>query len=199
MVQTKLSVINSMLATIGMDALTADDTQHPSYRKALAVFDNINVEWQGKGWWFNTTTPTLTPTGAGELVYAIDTLHVDPILTDRNYVMRGLKLYDMDNETFVISQSTEVWMIKLKDFSDLPPVAAAYLRAMARQEFFLDEDGGEPKLGRYERAAALAWNFFQVEHLKNADVNMFKGGHGLWFRTSYHNANVNRTVARQAT
>jgi len=199
MVQSKLDVINSMLATIGMDALTANDTQHPSYKKALRVLDNINIEWQGKGWWFNTTTPILTPTANDELVYAIDALHVDPILTVRNYVIRGLKLYDMDNETFTITQSTEVWMVRLKDISDLPPVAVAYLRAQARFEFFLDEEGSEPKLKNYRDATALAWNFFQVEHLKNADVNMFKGGHGLWFRTSYHNANVNRTVARQAT
>ena len=199
MVQSKLDVINSMVATIGMDALTANDTQHPSYKKALAIYNNINIEWQGKGWWFNTTTPILTPTGNSELVFAIDTLHCDPLRTDFNYVMRGLKLYDMDNETFTITESPEVWMVKLIDHTDLPPVAAAYLRARARFEFYLDEDGADPKLKTYERQVVSAWNFFQTEHLKNADVNMFKGGHGLWFRTSYHNANINRTVARQPT
>ncbi len=199
MVQTKLDVINSMLATIGMDALTANDTQHPSYKKALRVFDNINIEWQGKGWWFNTTTPTIVPTTNNELVYSIDALHVDPMDTSKNYVMRGTKLYDMDNDTGTITDSAQCWMVRLKDFSDLPPVAAAYLRAQARFEFYLDEEGGEPKLKTYQSAAALAWNFFQVEHLKNADVNMFRGGHGLWWRQSYHNANVNRAVARQPT
>jgi hypothetical protein len=199
MVQSKLDVINSMLATIGMAALTANDTQHPSYIKALAVFDNINVEWQGKGWWFNTTAPTLNPTTGDEIVFAIDVLSIDPLMTDKNYAQRGLKLYDLDNETFTITEAVRCNVVRLKDFSDLPPVAAAYLRAHARFEFYLDEDGTTPKLDRYERMVGTAWNALQTEHLKNADVNMFKGGHGLWFRTSYHNANINRTVARQPT
>lgn len=199
MVQSKLDVINSMLATIGMDALTANDDQHPSYKKAVAVLDHINIEWQGKGWWFNTTTPSISPTGDNELVFSLDVLSIDPLLTDKNYVQRGLKLYDMDNETFTITEAVECWVVRLKPIEELPPVAVAYLRARARFEFYLDEEGSEPKLGRYERSVGTAWNFFQVEHLKNADVNHFKGGHGLWFRTSYHNANINRTVARQAT
>jgi len=199
MARSKLDVINGMLASTGTDPLTANDTNHPSYIKALAKFDEVNDAWQGMGWWFNTTSPIIAPTTGDEIVFASDVLHIDPLLTDKNYVKRGNRLYDMDNETFTITESVECHVVRLKDYTDLPPPAQAYLLAHARYEYFLDEDGSRPKLDKYEEAMGRAWAFFQREHLKNADVNIFKGGHGLWFRSSYHAAGINRSVARQAT
>lgn len=199
MAQTKLDVINSMLATKGTAPLTANDGQHPSYIKALAKFDEVDIEWQGKGWWFNTNTKIIEPTGNDELVFSQDALHVDPLDTRKNYVMRGFRLYDLENDTFTITAAEECWMVRRLPFEELPPNAAAYLRAHCRYEFFLDEDGGEPKLTSYLNARALAWNFFQTEHLKKADINFFEGGHMVWFRTPYHINQANRAVARQPT
>lgn len=199
MAQTKLDVINSMLATTGTAPLTANDLTHPSYIRAVAKYDEVDIEWQGKGWWFNTTTKVLQPTGDNELVFSQDALHVDPLDTNKNFVIRGNRLYDMDNDTFTITEEAECWMIRLKPFEELPPNAAAWLRATLRYEFYLDVDGSEPKLSSYLNARALAWNFLQTEHLKKLDVNFFKGGHGIWFRQRYQSQTANRSVARQPT
>ncbi len=199
MAQTKLDVINSMLATTGTAPLTANDEQHPSYIKALAKFDEIDIEWQGKGWWFNTNTKLIEPTGADELVFSMDALHVDPLDTRKNYVMRGHRLYDLDNDTFTITVAEDCWMVRRLPFEELPPNAAAYLRAHARYEFFLDDDGAEPKLSSYLNARGLAWNFFNTENLKKADINFFEGGHYQWFSAPSHINQANRAVARQPT
>lgn len=194
---TQLSTINAMIGSLGMTALTANDTSHPMYIKALAKLNEIDVEFQNRGWWFNRTVVTLLKDGDGKVPYTSDMLHVDP--TDRGllYTMRELQLYDLVNATFVINADVEVNVVYLLPFSELQPLAQVFLKDKSRHDFFLDEDGGQPKLDRYLELAERAWVELRQEHFKNSDVNFFEGGHGLWFRQSYHSSNVNRVVARQ--
>ncbi len=194
---TQLSTINSMIGSLGMTALTANDSSHPTYIKALAKLTEIDVEFQNRGWWFNRTVVTLSQDVDGEVPYSSDMLHVDP--TDRFllYTMRNLRLYDLVNATFVIDADVEVNVVYQLPFDELPPLAQVYLKDRARHDFFLDEDGGQPKLDRYADLAQRAWIELRQEHFKNRDMNFFEGGHGLWFRQSFHPNNVNRVVARQ--
>ena len=194
---TKLSTINAMIGSIGMTALTANDTSHPMYIKALAKLDEIDVEFQNRGWWFNRTIVTLSQNGSGEVPYTSDMLHVDPTNRDLLYTMRELKLYDLVNATFTIDADVEVNVVYQLPFAELPPLAQVYLKDRSRHDFFIDEDGGQPKLDRYAEMAEKAWVDLRQENFKNLDPNFFEGGHGLWFRQSYHSSNVNRLVARQ--
>ncbi len=194
---TQLSTINAMIGSLGMTALTANDSSHPAYIKALAKLTELDVEFQNRGWWFNRTVVTLPQNEAGEVPYSSDMLHVDP--TDRFllYTMRQLKLYDLVNATYTIDADVECNVVYQLPFSELPPLAQVYLKDRARHDYFLDEDGGPPKLDRYAELAQVAWTQLRQEHFKNKDMNFFEGAHGLWFRQSFHPNNVNRVVARQ--
>ncbi len=194
---TQLSTINAMIGSLGMTALTANDSSHPAYVKALAKLTELDVEFQNRGWWFNRTVVTLSQDGGGEVPYSSDMLHVDP--TDRFllYTMRQLKLYDLVNATYVIGADVECNVVYQLPFAELPPLAQVYLKDRARHDYFLDEDGGQPKLDRYAELAQTAWVQLRQEHFKNKDMNFFEGAHGLWFRQSFHPNNVNRVVARQ--
>lgn len=193
----KLSVINAMLASTGMAPLTANDNKHPRYKQASSKLDEIDVEFQTTGWWFNTTTKTLFQNGNGEIPFALNALHIDPIDRSKRYIMRGLKLWDLTEGTFIINEDVDVNVKHMLPFEELPPLARAYLLARARHDYFLDRDGTNPKLQRYAQMAQSTWDALKSEHLKNADVNFFDGAASNWYRTAYHS--VNRVVARQPT
>jgi len=197
MAVTKLSVINAMLASIGMDALTANDTSHPRYIAASVKYDEINREFQSAGWWFNRTVVTLQQNAEGEVPFSSDIMHLDPFDHSKVYVMRNLRLYNLTDATFVIGEDVKCRVVYELPYEEMPPSVQGYLKALARHDFYVDQDGSQPKLDRYERMAALAFDKVSREHLKNADVNMLSGSHGLWFRTRYHP--VNRASARQPT
>lgn len=197
MALTELQVINAMLSSLGMDALTAEDDQHPRFKQASAKLAEIDVTFQNRGWWFNRTTTTMHQTVEGEIPFASNVLHVDPIDRSKVYVMRGLKLYNMTDATFDIGADVAVNIIYQLPFAELPPMAQAYLLARARFDYYLDQDGSNPKLKLYGDSAQVAWINLRAEHLKNADVNFFDGEHNLWMQTGNHPWNF--PTGRQST
>jgi len=196
-VLTQLEAINAMLASLGMTALTANDSAHPRYVQALAKLTEVDRELQSQGWWFNKTVVTLLQDVGGEVPFSSDVIHCDPTDVNKLYVMRELKLYDLVNATFTIDADVEVNIVYQLPFVELPPLAKIHLKDRARHDFYVDQDGSEPKLSNYAKLAAMSWVKFKQEHNKNQDTNFFVGGHGMWFRQSYHPNNINRVVARQ--
>jgi hypothetical protein len=196
---TNLSVINAMLGSLGMTALTANDSSHPRYIQAQAKIDEIDGELQNMGWWFNKTVETLSANGAGEIPFSSTAIHVDPTDRTLTYVMRDLKLYDLVDATFIIGigSSVECNVVYQLPFEELPPMMQVHLKNRARYDFYLDQDGSEPKLTKYAELAAQSWVKLKQEHNKNQDINFFEGSHGTWFRTAFHPNSVNRNVARQ--
>lgn len=201
MALTHLDVINAMLATKGIARLSASDTTHPFYISANSKFEEVDTDFQGIGWWFNSRTTTLLQNAEGEVPYAVNAMHIDPVRTVKEYVMRGdqLKLYDQTDETFIINEDVKVSMVSHIPFGDTPPTVRAYILARCKFEWFLDGDGDPLKLKAYKDATLLAWGFLNREHLKNADVNQKRGAHGLWYGGFLRPYRINRAVGRQPT
>lgn len=202
MALTKLDVINAMLATKGVARLSASDTSHPGYITANDKFDEVDSDFQGKGWWYNSRRLTLLQdSSSGEVFYASNAMSVDPVDPNNEYVMRGdkLKLWDQTNATFAISKDVIVDVVFHEPFEYTPPTVREYIKARCKYEFFLDQDGSVEKIKEYRDAMTTAWAFVNREHLKNADTNHLRGAHGLWFGGSNQPFRANRAVARQPT
>lgn len=172
---TELEIVNDMLAATGTAAVSSAHTAHPAYRKAHNKLTKESRVFQGRGWWFNRTVRTLTPNVAGEVVLPSDTLHADPVDPALNYVVRDGKLYDIRNGTKVIGAPVAVEIIEEVPIGDMPPTAQAYLQALAVYMFYLDENGGEPKLTSYLRIVMDTRAAIMRDDLQNKDVNFFKG------------------------
>jgi hypothetical protein len=172
---TTLKIINEMVASTGTAPLTASDTSHPFYVKANNKLETVNREVQSQGWWFNKARRKLLQNIDGEVVIPTNTLHCDPVDRNLKYVIRGTRLYDLNNATFMLDRDVEVWFVDLVEIADLPPSAGEYIRAKAVYDFYLNEDGNALKVGEYKSAMLSAWVSFKGEHLKNADVNWFDG------------------------
>lgn len=172
---TELNIINEMLAATGTTPVSASDTRHPSYVKASNKLAVVSAAVQNLGYWFNTTYPTLALGENGEITVPSGTLSVDA--TDRkiNVSKRGTRLYNLSTRNFVFTKAVEVKLIQELDFVDMPDTVKQYMRDKARFEFYLDEDGTEPKLSNYRSAVNLSWGMLYREHLRNRDTNYFDG------------------------
>jgi hypothetical protein len=172
---TELEIINAMLASTGTAPLTTNDTQHPFYVKANNKLQAVNRKVQSKGWWFNRGVRTLNPDVNGRVVLPSNTLHADPVDAEDGLTIRGTTLYDINKATDVLDRSVEIVFVELVPLTQLPPAAGEYIDARAVYEFYRDEDGVMPKLGEYKQERDAAWVRMKSEHLKNADVNYFRG------------------------
>lgn len=167
--RTKLSAINEALSAIGLQRVTSLDSRYPSFIKALAVYERVSQEVQEKGWWFNRSIVTLQPNTLGQVL--VPTKSVVVIPQEPRYVLRNRFLWDTETRTDKINTAVKTVLIELLDFDDLPPTAATYITKRTVYEHFLDEEGTEPKLTRYERSAMGAWAALKQDELKHAKPN----------------------------
>tara|TARA_Y100000296_G_scaffold66371_1_gene78391 strand:+ start:17218 stop:17805 length:588 start_codon:yes stop_codon:yes gene_type:complete len=172
---TELDIINDMLAATGTAPLTTSDTRHPSYLKASNTLNRVSGAVQNLGLWFNTTHPELLPNTSGEVVVPNGTLSADPVDRTNDYSFRGARLFDLKRRTFNIGKPVTVKLVSKLAVPDMPNTALEYIRAKAKLEFYLDEDGTDPKLTRYTQFMQLAWTELYREHLRNRDTNYFDG------------------------
>lgn len=168
----ELKIINSLLATIGVDGLTATDDQHPDFVKARLQVKLTTNSCLKLGFWFNTTYPTFTPNDNGEIFLPNDTLHTDALDTTVHVTKRGRKLYNIAERTFIFPAGTAILVkhIATLALDELPETVLDYIRQKARYEFYVDNDGDEGRARRYEAAANQAWVELYREHLRNIDI-----------------------------
>jgi len=171
---SELNIINEMLSSTGLSPLTATDTRHPSYVKAVGKLNIVSGDVQNLGYWFNTTYTTLNLNENGEIYVPTGTLSIDTV-SNVNITKRGQRLYNLDDRSFNFTCPLKVKVVTQLDFEDMPDTVKQYIRHKARYEFYLDSDGTEPKLSHYRNAVNEAWTKLYRENLRNRDTNYFDG------------------------
>lgn len=162
-----------MLATTGTAPLSTSDTAHPSYRKASALLTDVLEEFHSMEMWFNTHLRTLQPNTDGRVLVPANTITCDPVDICKNYSIRGQYLFDNENFTFTINEPVECIVITDVPVQELPTAAYQYVRAKARYEYFLDEDGSTTKLQNYLGMYQQKMQDLVTTNLKLQDVNFF--------------------------
>lgn len=139
---TQLDAVNSILATIGeipVDSLSTDLTAD-----ALLAQNALNEEMrnvQSEGWHWNTDTKyTLTrDEGDNTITAPSNTVRLvfEPLTyTDIDPVLRGLRVYDRKNHTYVFDRDLEAGeIVVLLDYIDLPEPARKYIYMKAARVF----------------------------------------------------------------
>jgi hypothetical protein len=170
---TRIRLINSMLATTGTAPLSASDTMHPSYKAANAILEDVLEEFSSQELWFNTSIRVLTKDNDGRVLVPANTMTCDPTDGNKNYSIRGQFLFDNNNSTDVINQDVECIIISKLDIEELPPAAYQYLRAQARYEYYVDQDGSGTKLQTYREMVAKKYSDLITMNMKMQDTNFF--------------------------
>lgn len=136
---TELDAVNTMLTTIGESPVsTLEVSGLTDVAIAKQVLRETSRVVQSKGWHFNTEINyPLSPNDDGYLVPPPNTIRIDTNnkYLDRDVVMRGTKLYDRENHTYVFDAALEVDLIVFLDFTELPEAARHYITVRSARVF----------------------------------------------------------------
>lgn len=135
---TKLQAVNRMLRSANeypVVSLTDDGVNDTNI--AEDVLDETNFMVQIEGQNCNTTEEERHPTTEGYILLPDGTLHVEAMDEDRgiNVTVRGargdMKLYNVDDNTFVFEDSIKLKMVIGLDFEELPTPMQYWVTDMA--------------------------------------------------------------------
>jgi hypothetical protein len=124
---TKLQAINTMLSVVGEPPVNSLSAQRADSLIAQTILDEVTREVLTYGWQFNTEDDvTMTPESNTGFIYISDsTVRVD---MDRSYssydiVIRGNRLFNRKNNSYVFVEPIKVIRVDLMDYDDLPEIA----------------------------------------------------------------------------
>lgn len=169
----RLDIINEMIVSTGARPLTAEQSNHPLYLKAEQLLDRVQSSVQALGLWFNTEVREISPQSNGEVIVPQGCIKADPTDRMHDLTLRGSKMYNLETGDFHIGQAVKLKMIFDIDLGDMPLAAKEYMRAKAVYEFYLNEDGSDPKLSNYRNQRDRGWQSLWREHLRNRQTNIY--------------------------
>jgi hypothetical protein len=136
---TELDAVNTMLSVIGESPVNSiHDTGLVDAVIAVQILHETMREVQTTGWSWNTDENySLSPTFPypGEIYLPANTLSVDPSDSSKDFVQRGLKLWDKAKQTFKFSEPVKVDITRLLEFDEIPQVARHYIMVKAARVF----------------------------------------------------------------
>lgn len=136
---TELEAVNTMLSCVGESPVNAlESGQSPLADMAREILKQECRKVQQSGWNFNTeVNVTLAKNVDDEIPIGEDVVSVKLNGTSFNnpgcisVAIRGLKLYDTTNNTTEFQSNLQVDLIRLLDFSDVPPIVRWYIAVKA--------------------------------------------------------------------
>lgn len=172
---SRLDIINDMIVSTGARPLTAGQSRHPLYMKADTLLDRVQAAVQALGLWFNTEVRDVAPQASGEVIVPQGCIKADPVDRHCNLTLRNSRMYNLDTGNFEVNATVRLKMVFERDLGDMPLAAQEYIRARAVYEFYLNEDGVDPKLSHYLNERDLGWQALYREHLRSMQANVFDG------------------------
>ena len=181
---TELEAINTMLSTIGESPVnTVEDTGNVDVVIARQILQTVSREVQARGWHFNTEINyTITPDSEGYLVLPNTVLKVDTVYPDssKDVVVRGSRLYDRENHTYVSTDAVKVDMTILLTFDELPEVARNYVTIRASRIFQERVVGSDTLHAFNSQDEARAMVSLMEYEADTADLNILSGNYSVY-------------------
>jgi len=140
---TELEAINMMLSVIGEQPVNSLEGSYTEALLARRELHRTSRRVQTVGLHCNTEENyTLNPTVAGYYMIPSDALKINPSEVGLDVTMRGNKLYDRYNHTFVFTTANmDVDITFFLEFTSLPESARNYIAIAAARRFAEDTIG----------------------------------------------------------
>jgi len=160
MARTKLDAINTCLRGIGLAPVATEDDPDLDAATAAQVIDQVTMDMQAKGWWFNKESNwKLSPDETTGYIQAPPSaLSIVTTGASRcvGLSIRGTKIYDLHNHTFdlrdraitdndSVTPYIEFVFITELAFEDMPPIAMEAATYTARRMFAQDLEVDEKR------------------------------------------------------
>lgn len=138
---TRLDAVNSLLASIGQSPINTLVSPIPKdAAQAEIAIDTVLREVLSMGWSFNTDYDyELIPDGNDNILVPANAMFVDPESMAKDYVIRYensvAKLYDRENNTFVIPSKVKCRIVWAYEFEEVSQPVRQYITARAGRIF----------------------------------------------------------------
>lgn len=179
---TELEAVNAMLHSIGESpVVTIDDDVDPlpvDVDIAVRVLRSVNREVQTRGWAFNVEEGyPLTRDGDNYIPVPSNALHVDPdgAYAARDGVLRGSRLYDKENHTYVWDTDITATIKFLLPFKELPEAARNYIAVRAGRKFQAGVVGSQILAAFTQEDEIAALSLLKHEECDAGDFNVNTG------------------------
>lgn len=171
---TKLDAVNICLSSMGEPQVNALDGVAVDAQMAASLIDETSMTVQSMGWHWNRELHSLSPDTNGEIVLPANTARVDTVngSLPTDVVQRGLRLFDVKNNTFQFTSPLELELYVVLEYEDLPLLAKQYV-ALRAARILQQRLLGSDTLYKYAQAdEQAAWIALQADHLAITDANM---------------------------
>lgn len=173
-----LTVVNTMLGTLGEVPLNSLSDSHAMLGACLGKLNDASRTVQAKNYWFNTERATLQPSNIDGSIYLPN--NATRVLAKESYIVqRGNRLFNTYDATFVFTREQVVTLTKQIDFEDLPEVAANYIAARAVLDFQTLFDGDSAKTKILETKVMDARIEFNAEDIRQRKANLLDSNERL--------------------
>lgn len=186
----ELEAVNSMLSAIG--ELPVNELEEGTVTLAAVARNVLHREsrtLQSQGLNCNTEySYSLLPDEDGNIYVPSNTLNVDPDDPEQDYVIRGTRLYNKLDHTYVFATTVKVTLILFIPFDDLPNHVQVYITERARRKFQKDFVGSSTLDSMAQADEAKARIMFKKIEERNKDANMLSSsavGRSLRYRRRY--------------
>ena len=178
---TRLDVINDMISSTGSRPLLAGQTRHPMYLKADSLLTRVVSTVLSMGLWFNTEYRVLKSQPDGRVQVPSNCIKAES-LNGPNITLRGNLMWDLDTGSPWEGGDITVRLITDIEFEEIDIVAMDYIRARAVYEFYLGDNGADPKLSNYRNERDNAWIMLWRDNIRNRKLNVFENNYGTNYR-----------------
>ena len=91
-------------------------------------------------------------------------------------------MWDLDTGSPWEGGDITVRLITDIEFEEIDIVAMDYIRARAVYEFYLGDNGADPKLSNYRNERDNAWIMLWRDNIRNRKLNVFENNYGTNYR-----------------
>ena len=145
---TETEAVNALLRAVGIAPVGSLSSTNLDVVDAIQTLSTVNRSVQGKGWYFNTrfNREYLRDT-MGEIELPANVLEVkmgaNSAGATGSIIVRDGKLYDLDNDTSVLTTNYYLDIIELLEFEQLPQAARDYIVARAIRIHTANDDDAD--------------------------------------------------------
>lgn len=184
---TRLDAINTILTSSQLSTVESLSSGDVDSEIAENILDEICVEIQTIGWYWNTEVFELSPDNDGNILLPSNCLKIDATDTYLDVVQRGSKLYNKETHSYSFSKPLELEIVLALDFEELPQSCRRYI-TMKSAMIFQERTVGDPTIvNALNQEAMQAWGQMKKEELDVVDYN------GIYDSAS--SANIMRRVS----
>lgn len=170
-----LDAVNVILPYMGEATVTSTTARNSTVAIILANIEQATTSRLSTGLWFNTRAVTLYPDSIGAIASPSNIYNWYP---DSDYPLvevRGSKMWDGANSTFVFTGTVTGTVIDKIDFEELPEYAAQAITYAAALSCYVADFGADNTYQHILGLASQAEAMLQREHLRKKQPNLITG------------------------